>query len=190
MTPNSNLISSTAELGAAGVAYLKSQADVVADLNGISLINYSKAKLHGGVFVFYGALMNKLTFGDDVKISNSETIDEEGGIAIFYGTDNYLIMEPKSEISACTASRNGGCFKMAGTGLNDVKIVGDQDYTPKISGMKVDSIQAAHATYTKNGGFLYLAGKNQDVLIKNVLITGASVAGGNGGFIYTESSVA
>jgi len=87
-------------------------------------------------------------------------MDEEGGIAIFYGTDNYLKMLPKSEISSCTAARNGGCFKMAGTVLNDVYIVGDSSYTPKITGMKADSINSAHATYTKNGGFLYLAGKN------------------------------
>jgi hypothetical protein len=99
-------------------------------------------------------------------------------------------MKPKSEISACTASRNGGCFKMAGTVLNDVKIVGNLDYTPKISGIKVDSIQAAHGSYTKNGGFLYLSARNQDILIKNVLVTGASLARGNGGFIFTESSVA
>jgi hypothetical protein len=82
------------------------------DLNGPSVINYSKAKLQGGVFVFQGALSNKLVFGDEVKISNSESVDEEGGIAIFYGTKNYLVMEPKSEIATCTASKNGGCFKM------------------------------------------------------------------------------
>ena len=53
MTANSNLVSSTAELGAGGMAFLKSQtADVIADTSGPSSINYSKAKLHGGVFFF------------------------------------------------------------------------------------------------------------------------------------------
>ena len=161
MTPNSNLISCISELGQGGVAYLKSQTkDVDVDLNGPSLINYSKAKLQGGVFVFQGAVSNKLVFGDEVKISNSESVDEEGGIAIFYGTKNYLVMEPKSEISTCTASKNGGCFKMSGTEINDVQIVGNLDYTPKISGTKADSINAAHASYPKNGGFLYLAGRS------------------------------
>ncbi len=53
-----------------------------------------------------------------------------------------------------------------------MQIVGNLDYTPKISGTKADSINVAHASYPKNGGFLYLAGRSQNVLIKNVLIVG------------------
>jgi len=97
-TPNSNIASCTSEQGAGGVAYLKTTMNVLSDLNGATLINYSKSKLHGAVFALNGLITNKLVIGDDVKISNSESTDEEGGVAIFYGANNYLVMEPKSEI--------------------------------------------------------------------------------------------
>ncbi len=46
----------------------------------------------GGVFVLKGLVNNKLNFGDNVQITNSESTDDEGGIAIFYGDNDYLTM--------------------------------------------------------------------------------------------------
>ena len=77
---------------------------------------------------------------------------------------------------------------MAGIDVNEVKIEGNLDYTPKISGIKVDSTNTAHSTYKKNGGFLHLSARLQNVIIKNVMVVGSSVAGGNGGFIYSENT--
>ncbi len=42
-------------------------------------------------------------------------------------------MEPQTEISSCTAGKNGGCYKLGGIGINSVTVMGSPDYAPKIS---------------------------------------------------------
>ena len=58
---------------------------------------------------------------------------QEGSAAVFLGTDNYITSAYKLTLLSCTATKNAGCFKMQGTGINSVLLDGTTlKYSPVI----------------------------------------------------------